>query len=95
MFPPKIQDIKDKENIANWNMSCAVCALSMCKRLCKKILSFLFVRAWANYIYHKDFHFRFGHLISFPVKQQLWCGCQGEKSSRKISASFFAGKEGR
>ena len=36
------------------------------------------------YIYHVEFHFRFRCLVSFPVKYQLWCGCHGERSSKKI-----------
>ena len=41
------------------------------------------------YIYHVEFHFRFRHLLSFPVKHQLWRGCHGEKSSKKISGNFL------
>ena len=36
-----------KRNTAKRNMSSAVCALSMYTRLCMKMLSFLFERAWA------------------------------------------------
>ena len=40
-----------------------------------------------HHIYHVEFHFRFRHLLSFPVKHQLWSGCPGEKSSKKIPQS--------
>ena len=42
----------------------------------------------------KKFHFRFRHLLSFPDKHQLWSGCHGEKSSKKISGNFLRGGEG-
>ena len=85
------------KNTAKRNMSSAVCALSIYSRLYMKMLSFLFVRTWAicvYYVYHVEFHFQFIHLVSY----QLWCGCQGEKSSRKISGNFLRQKiflEGR
>merc|ERR1711954_60653 len=41
------------------------------------------------YIYHVEFHFRFRHLLSFPVKHQLWSGCHGGRSSKKTSGKFL------
>ena len=43
------------------------------------------------YIYHVELYFRFRHLLSFPVKHQLWRGCHGEKSSKK---NIFKGRGG-
>ena len=40
--------------------------------------------AYIIFIMHVEFHFRFGHLVLFPVERQLRCGCHGEKSSNKI-----------
>ena len=40
------------------------------------------------YIYHVEFHFQFGHLITYPVWHQLLCGCQGEKSSKKCQVTL-------
>ena len=60
-------------------------------RRCMKMSSFLFVRTWAmpRTLYLLcEFHFRFGHLITYPVWHQLSCGCQGEKSSKKCQVTF-------
>ena len=46
------------------------------------------------YIFHVEFHFRFRRLLSFTVKHQLWSGCHGERSSKKISGNFLRGGEG-
>ena len=50
------------------NMFSAVCASSIYSRLCMKMSAFLSVCTWAiHHIYHVEFHFRFRHLVSFPV----------------------------
>ena len=36
-----------------------------------------------------EFHFRFRHLVSFPVKHQLWSGCHSEKSSKKYRKAEY------
>ena len=54
-------------------------------RLCMKMSSFLCVHGQCRvyYIYHMEFYFQFGHLITYPVWHQLLCGCRGEKSSKQ------------
>ena len=83
---------KDK-NTAKRNMSSTVCALSICSRLCIKMSYFLFVRAWAM---PRILYLSCGtpFLVQTPgiiYGLKLWWGCQGEKSSRKISDNFLRG----
>ena len=69
-----------------------VCFLNVQSSLHEKCRLFclcVHVQCRVYYIYHVEFHFRFRHLLSFPVKHQLWSGCHSEKSSKKISGNFL------
>ena len=65
--------------------------------LCMKILYFLYVFACAMtcilYLLC-GILFPVGTLITFSDKHQLWCGCQGETSSEKISDNIIEGGKG-
>ena len=56
---------------------------------CRLFCLFAHGQCRVYYIYHVEFHFRFEHLITFPVWYQLSCGCWGERSSKKISGNIL------
>ena len=77
---------------------CSVIHAKFCtSHLCMKMLYFLYVFACAMpcilYLLC-GILFPVGTLITFSDKHQLWCGCQGETSSEKISDNIIEGGKG-
>ena len=91
---PKYED--DPKNTAKRNMSSAVCASSMVVFAwkCRLFCLCAHVQCRLCYIYHVEFHFQLRRMLSFPVKHQLWSGCQGGRSSQKTSGKFLRGGYG-